>query len=106
SNWGTVFEVQKDSGTITTLATFNFTNGAAPQSTLLEDGSGNLFGTTILGGALGGGTVFEVRHGSGTLTTLANFYDPTGGNPSGTLVEDASGNLFGTTSSGGAYGLG
>ena len=46
SDDGTVFEVAAGSGTITTLASFNGTNGAHPHGGLVEDSSGNLFGTT------------------------------------------------------------
>jgi len=98
---GTVFEVPAGSGTITTLANFNGTNGANPYAGLVEDGSGNLFGTTGAGGSSGDGTVFEVQAGSGTITTLANFNGTNGANPYAGLVEDGSGNLFGTTSGGG-----
>jgi len=104
SNAGTVFEMAAGSGTITTLATFNGTNGANPVGTLVEDSSGNLFGTTYVGGVSNGGTVFEVAAGSGTITTLAQF-DGTGEyggySPEAGLVEDSSGNLFGTTGYGG-----
>jgi len=106
---GTVFEVQQGSGTITTLASFNGTNGLQPSAGLVEDSSGNLFGTTSYGGSgymgphtlSGDGTVFEVQHGSGTLTTLATFNGTNGANPYGGLIEDSSGNLFGTTAAGG-----
>ncbi len=99
---GTVFEVKAGSGTITTLASFDKTNGAAPFAGLVEDGSGNLFGTTTAGGASGDGTVFEVKAGSGTITTLASFNGVNGADPHAGLVEDGSGNFFGTTSGGGA----
>jgi uncharacterized repeat protein (TIGR03803 family) len=69
---------------------------------LVEDSSGNLFGTTGGGGASGDGTVFEVQQGSGTVTTLAAFNGANGANPLSTLLEDSSGNLFGTTYRGGA----
>lgn len=45
---------------LTTLASFKGANGANPYGTLIEDGSGNLFGTTSTGGANGDGTVFEL----------------------------------------------
>jgi uncharacterized repeat protein (TIGR03803 family) len=106
SNYGTVFEVQFGSGTITTLATFNSTNGAAPQTGLILDGSGNLFGTTYQGGALNDGTVFEVPKGSGAITTLASFNKTNGFLPEGALVQDATGNLYGTTAAGGPSGDG
>jgi len=100
---GTVFEVAAGSGSITTLASFNGSNGALPYSSLVEDSGGNLFGTTYFGGAPGNGTVFEVAAGSGSITTLASFNGSNGAYPSygAGLVEDSSGNLFGTTSEGG-----
>ena len=60
-------------GTITTLATFNGSNGASPYGGVVEDSSGNLFGAAYSGGANNDGTVFEVAAGSGTITTLATF---------------------------------
>ena len=48
---GTVFELAQGSGTITTLASFNGTNGAYPSAALIMDSSGNLYGTTYGGGA-------------------------------------------------------
>jgi uncharacterized repeat protein (TIGR03803 family) len=103
---GTVFEVAAGSGTITTLASFNGTNGAYPSAGLVRDASGNLFGTASAGGTAASGTVFEVASGSGAITTLASFNGANGSTPSGRLVEDASGNLFGTASSGGASAYG
>ena len=106
SSAGTVFEVAAGSGTVTTLATFNNTNGASPIGGLVLDGAGNLFGTTLSGGASNAGTVFVVTAGSGTVTTLATFNGTNGSNPIGGLVLDGAGNLFGTTNGGGASGSG
>jgi uncharacterized repeat protein (TIGR03803 family) len=104
---GTVFEVVKGSGTITTLGVFNGVNGSFPQGGLIEDSVGNLFGTTLNGGPTDDGTVFEIANGTTTITTLATFNSTTGGaNPQGGLVEDANGNLFGTTAYGGLPGDG
>ena len=52
-----------------------------PHAGLVEDASGNLFGTTNGGGTNNDGTVFEVAHGSGALTTLATFNGANGANP-------------------------
>ena len=49
-NDGTVFELPKGSTTITTLASFNGTNGANPRGDVTLDSSGNLYGTTYAGG--------------------------------------------------------
>jgi uncharacterized repeat protein (TIGR03803 family) len=59
--------------TILTLATFDGSNGSSPYGGVIEDSSGNLFGTTNQGGANGEGTVFEIKKGSGSVTTLASF---------------------------------
>jgi uncharacterized repeat protein (TIGR03803 family) len=99
---GTVFELAKGSGTITTLASFNSTDGANPYGTLIMDSRGNLYGTTYSGGASGDGTVFEVANGSGAITTLASFSGANGVSPQGGVVMDNSGNLYGTTVQGGA----
>jgi uncharacterized repeat protein (TIGR03803 family) len=102
SNDGTIFELAKGSATIITLASFNGTNGQYPEGGLIMDSSGNLFGTAAGGGASNVGTVFELAAGTGTITTLASFNGTDGQNPYGGLVMDASGNLYGTTSQGGA----
>jgi uncharacterized repeat protein (TIGR03803 family) len=101
SNDGTITELAKGSGTITTLAFFNGTNGAVPTS-LMTDGSGDLYGTTSGGGASDDGTIFELAKGSSTITTLASFNGTNGASPNGGLVMDSSGNLYGTTENGGA----
>ena len=65
------------------------------------DSSGNLYGTTDVGGTSNKGTVFELAQGSGTITTLASFGGSNGANPFAGLIMDSSGNLYGTTESGG-----
>jgi uncharacterized repeat protein (TIGR03803 family) len=106
SSDGTIFEILHNSGVITPLASFNGTNGANPLAGLIEDSGGNLFGTTSNGGASGDGTAFEIVHGSGVITTLASFNGTNGANPNAGLVEDSSGNFFGSTENGGASGNG
>jgi uncharacterized repeat protein (TIGR03803 family) len=104
---GTVFEIAKGSGTVTTLATFNGTNGDGPEGSLIFDADGNLYGTTQNGGGTSGeGTVFEVAKGSGSVTTLATFNGTDGTQSQYGLIADTAGNLYGTTQDGGAFGLG
>jgi uncharacterized repeat protein (TIGR03803 family) len=103
---GTVFVVPAGTGFITTLAFFTGANGANPAFTLVLDSQGNLFGPTTNGGAFGLGTVFEFATGTSTLTTLTSFNGANGANPTGSLVLDSQGNLYGTTQSGGANNLG
>ncbi len=92
--------------TLTTLVSFDSTNGDDPRAGLIEDGAGDLFGTTYLGGPNGAGEAFEIaKNPSGYATTptiLGGFGGETGGlEPLGGLVADAAGDLFGTTSGGG-----
>ena len=91
---------------VSTLVTFNNTNGAVPLGGLIADASGNLYGTTVSGGANGDGTVFEVAAGTHALSTLVTFNGTNGANPYAGLLADASGNLYGTTDGGGASGDG
>jgi uncharacterized repeat protein (TIGR03803 family) len=110
---GTVFEIAKTptgyASTQVTLVNFNFADGASPRGSLIADASGDLFGTTREGGAVGQGTVFEIAKTStgyaSTPTTLVSF-ETTGANPLGSLIADTDGDLFGTTSGGGADGQG
>jgi uncharacterized repeat protein (TIGR03803 family) len=106
SHDGTVFELAKGSGTIHTLVSFNGSNGAGPYAGLILDGSGNLYGTTTAGGAVGDGTVFELANGSNTIQTLASFNGTTGQQPYGGVILDGSGNLYGTTWQGGTFNYG
>jgi uncharacterized repeat protein (TIGR03803 family) len=106
NGWGTVFELSMPSGTITTLASFNGSNGEYPEGSLLEDSQGNLFGTATSGGAFGDGTVFEIAAGSGSINTLASFNGLDGSGPGGSLIEDNRGDLFGIAGTGGTWGRG
>ena len=99
---GTVYEVVKGSGTTVTIASFTGANGANPFSGVTFDKSGNLFGTTELGGASGSGTVYEIAKGSSTIVTLDSFNGANGRIPSGNITFDSDGNLFGNSRGGGA----
>ena len=59
--------------TLTSLVSFNSTDGREPDAEALVQGlDGNLYGTTRLGGTFSEGTVFKISP-TGTLTTLWNF---------------------------------
>jgi len=79
-------------------------DGLHPQAGLIFDNAGNLYSTTTYGGAYGYGTVFELT-ADGTEKILYSFGGQTGDgeSPTGGLIFDANGNLYGTTSFGGAY---
>jgi uncharacterized repeat protein (TIGR03803 family) len=58
--------------TLTTLFSFDGTDGAGPFAGLVQAANGELYGTTGQGGTNGDGTIFKIAP-SGTLTTLYNF---------------------------------
>ena len=112
---GTIFEY--NSATQTTSALYNFTNGndgEQPNSGLIADAAGNLYGATNGTGNGTGtsspGTIFKLGSDHATFTTLATFATRTFGStnngttPAGALTMDAAGNLYGTTTSGGSVG--
>ena len=83
---------------LSTLASFDSSNGADPLGGLVADAAGNFYGTTTEGGSYGYGTIFELARGTEgqyTLTTLVSFNGNDGGSPIGRLVIDGAGNLFG-----------
>lgn len=110
---GTVFEFTPNTdGTWTekVLHRFSGPDGEAPENALIFDNSGNLYGTTLFGGAYGAGTVFELTPNADGGWKEKLLYQFTGGNdganPYARGIFDSAGNLYGTTSSGGAYGYG
>jgi len=92
-----------------TLHTFGGDDGINPNGALIFDPDGNLYGTTTLGGSLGGGTVFQLKRpptkgGVWEEHILYNFpylKSGDGSLPWGAVVFDQSGNLYGTTANGG-----
>jgi uncharacterized repeat protein (TIGR03803 family) len=104
---GTVFKVTA-TGTESVLYNFcsqpDCTDGQFPQGGVALDSAGNIYGTTFWGGTYNSGVVFKLTS-DGTYTVLHSFENsPTdGGFPTGNLTRDSSGNLYGTTDSGGAF---
>jgi hypothetical protein len=95
---GAIVEFPAGGGAPTILASFTPSVGASgPGGLLLVDPSGNLFGTTL------SGAVFELKKTgatySSTPTVIASFGSAVVPSGSGNLVEDAAGDLFGTTTS-------
>jgi uncharacterized repeat protein (TIGR03803 family) len=94
------------------LYRFSGSDGAGPQAGLTLDGSGNLYGTTVSGGAYGAGCVFELTPSSnGTWTekviySFAGFTSADGALTFGGLVFDTKGNLYGATALGGTFSAG
>jgi len=104
---GTIFKITP-SGTLTTLYSFcsqsGCTDGEHSRAGLVQATDGDLYGTTVNGGANGDGTIFKITP-SGTLTTLYSFCSQSGCTdgeiPLAGLVQATDGDLYGTTEVGG-----
>ncbi len=79
-------------------------DGAIPGAALVQGSDGNFYGTTILGGAGGEGTIFKITP-TGTFTLLYTFCSESncadGGEPGAALIQDTNGKFYGTTALGG-----
>jgi uncharacterized repeat protein (TIGR03803 family) len=101
---GTVFELTPSNGSWTYNVLYSFNGSCGPSASLVMDGKGNLYGTTVCDGSYGYGNVFKLTP-SGSSWAYTSLYDFTGGSdgarPSSNVVFDTAGNLYGTTSEGG-----
>jgi uncharacterized repeat protein (TIGR03803 family) len=112
---GTVFRLSPGISGWTFTVLYNFYNDSCsgwgcggPETGVVMDAAGNLYGTTIGEGRYDDGTVFKLTPSNGgwTYSLLHSFSGGSdGGTPNGVLV-DGYGNLYGTTDGGGAYGKG
>jgi len=102
---GLVYKLAPSNGGWTENLLYAFHNGndgAMPRSGVVLDKAGNLYGTA--GGFASWGAVYELTpSGSGWLENTVYYfqYGTNGASPVGGLIFDASGNLYGTTNSGG-----
>jgi len=104
---GTVFEITP-AGTLGTLGSFDYSDGADPQAGPVQANNADLYGTASTGGANSAGTVFQISP-SGTLTALYSFCSvissagrcADGLSPNAPLIQATNGNFYGTTNSGG-----
>jgi uncharacterized repeat protein (TIGR03803 family) len=110
--YGAIYELSPNSqgGWKETLL-YSFSGGAdgnGPTGTVLFDGAGNLYGATVGGGGTDSGTIFKLTrqaNGRWTERVIWNFHGEDGFTPTGGLVFDLAGNLYGVTYSGGGVGL-
>lgn len=112
SGGGTVFQVTP-TGVHNVL--YNFTGGAdggEPYKGVTLDAHGNLYGTAVTGGGGscegGCGVVFELTNSGGvwTQTVIHAFTGSDGSGPGSPVAIDGQGNVYGTTPTGGAFGIG
>jgi uncharacterized repeat protein (TIGR03803 family) len=107
-NAGVIFRVAPD-GTFTVLHTFcalaNCADGSWPVAGLLQSTDGSFYGTTSLGGASNGGTIFHLSS-TGVFSTVYSFCSQPncsdGRYPMG-MIRGADGNLYGVTNHGGNH---
>ncbi len=112
NGFGAVYKLTPDGqGGYTESLFYSFAGGVAfgnldgqyPQSALIIDANDNLYGTTPNGGGANTGMLFKLNP-AGVPTTLYSFtLPPSSVDPQSSLIQDASGNLYGTTPFGGAY---
>lgn len=107
---GAVFELSPGGGKWTYQVIFSFdgTDGAQPASSLILDGAGNLYGTTVAGGSSSHkvGVIYELSPVSGGGWNQSVIYDAGASEtatPGNSLIFDANGNLYGTLAQGGRF---
>jgi uncharacterized repeat protein (TIGR03803 family) len=107
---GVVFKVDKTGSEMVLYSFTGAADGASPYSSLVQDTTGNLYGTTESGGTgcggFGCGVIFKLDT-TGKETVLYSFSAGNdGASPLAGLYRDAKGILYGTTYAGGAHGVG
>jgi uncharacterized repeat protein (TIGR03803 family) len=102
SHQGTIFKVDANSNETLLYSFTGGADGAQPEGSLIVDSAGNLYGTTFFaGGTSNEGTVFRLNTAN-SLAVLYTFTGQTdGGGSVAGLLQDAAGNLYGTTQRGG-----
>jgi uncharacterized repeat protein (TIGR03803 family) len=108
---GAFFQITP-AGVLTVLHSFGTANSgdaSFPHAAVIQAADGNFYGTSIYGGAYGGGTVFKITP-TGEETLLYSFGtnggSSDGTNPFGSVIQAADGNFYGTTTYGGHAGTG
>lgn len=102
---GVIYKVNKATGAVTVTYAFPSsptTEGSRPEGELLPDGAGNLWGTAIVGGTSSNGVLFKFNTATSTYTAMVKFTGNDigafpGSQPSGPLVMDDDGAIWGTT---------
>ncbi len=103
---GTIFRVALPAGALTTIHSFNDTDGREPHAALIQAADGLLYGAAEIGTPTGGGAIFRIHPVSLTYQVLYQFAGLEGKFPRGALIWSADGSLYGTTSYGGTNNCG
>ncbi len=106
SNRGSIVQLKAD-GSFSVLLLFSNSNtGILPGAALLQAADGQLYGSTMGGGASNKGTIFRIATNGSDFSILHSFNNTDGSQPRAQLVQNSDGDLFGTTYFGGTFGLG
>jgi uncharacterized repeat protein (TIGR03803 family) len=110
-NPGTIYELKYSNGTWTEDQLYRFTGGSDGSylNSVIFGPDGNLYGTALYGGLNNNGTVFELQNtGAGWMLKVLHTFQGglDGFNPTGGVIFDRGGNIYGTTAAGGPGGAG
>jgi uncharacterized repeat protein (TIGR03803 family) len=104
-DFGTAFELT-NAGKFNVLHAFSgHSDGGYPQSSLVQDAVGNVYGVTSQGGEHNAGAVYRLSLHS-RFATAYSFSGSDGSTPVGSIANDDVGNLYGTTYDGGQFNAG
>jgi uncharacterized repeat protein (TIGR03803 family) len=117
NNKGTIYRIGLDGTGFSIIHHFNESDGENPEGSLIVGHDGELYGTTMMGGASDRGTIYRIST-AGVHTLLYSFpslsefgpigtaVNETGANPRAALLRAADGNYYGTAYQGGPDGNG
>lgn len=97
---GAIYKITPE-GAFSVLHTFSGRDGINPLGQLVQANDGNIYGTTMAGGANGLGTIFRIGPG-GNFALLLSFDSEQGTHPTAGLILASDGNLYGNTTGGGS----
>lgn len=105
---GVLFKYDPVTNALTKKIDFIGPNGTMPNGSLILANDGKLYGTTLVGGSIGNGTIFQFDPVTDIHTVKINFVAPSsnGSGPRGDLLQASDGNLYGMTEYGGANSYG
>ena len=106
SNGGTIFSLDPTDNSTTLIKNLDYTTGYSSLGGFTKAFNGKLYAVGRKGGSSGDGALFVLDTETNTVTKLINFGGDKGNQPSSKLHLSSNGNLYGTTKSGGANGMG